>query len=333
MKGFVFEEDRIKKEIYRLDAKRVLLQLPEGLKPAAPRLAQTIAKTGATVIISADPCYGACDIAFPDAAVLGIDLIVHFGHARIAKHEKIPTIYVEARSNLSLITAVKKAIPLLKDRRTIGLALAVQHIHSLEQAHVTLVRAGKVVLIGDMGVLAYAGQVTGCDYSNVRSIAKDVEAFLFIGGGRFHAIGVALATGKLTIVADPYENQAYSVNDEAQKILKLRWNCVIEAKDAKTYGILIGLKPGQSHLEEALKIKSKIEEKGLTAYLLTAREITPEALMEFPAIEAYINTACPRISLDAPQKFGKPVLTIKEFGVVSGESSWENLLKEGLFEN
>ncbi len=33
MKGFDFEEERLKQEIAKLGAKRVLLQLPEGLKP------------------------------------------------------------------------------------------------------------------------------------------------------------------------------------------------------------------------------------------------------------------------------------------------------------
>jgi len=46
-----------------------------------------------------------------------------------------------------------------------------------------------------------------------------------------------------------------------------------------------------------------------------------------------VNTACPRISLEEPQKFSKPVLTVNEYMVAVGEGSWENLLKKGLFEN
>ena len=42
MKGFDFEEERIKQEITKLGAKRVLLQLPEGLKPEGPRLAKIV---------------------------------------------------------------------------------------------------------------------------------------------------------------------------------------------------------------------------------------------------------------------------------------------------
>ena len=333
MKGFDFEEERIKQEIAKLGAKRVLLQLPEGLKPEGPRLAKVIEGTGAVPIISADPCYGACDLATAEAERLGIDLIVHFGHAKLVKHEQVPTVYVETRATVTVDDAVEKSIPLLSKYDKIGLATTVQHVQALAHAREILVRTGKTVMIGDAGRMNYSGQVSGCDYSNVRSIANDVEVFLFIGGGRFHALGIALSTSKPTIIADPYEKRAYSIDEEAQKILKQRWACIEEAKHATTFGVLIGLKLGQKRLDDALKIKEMAEKNGKTAFLFAIREILPEALMEFPTVDAYVNTACPRISLDAPSKFLKPVLTVNEFMVVAGESSWEKLLKNGLFEN
>jgi 2-(3-amino-3-carboxypropyl)histidine synthase len=330
MKGFDFEEERIKKEITKLGANRVLLQLPEGLKPEGPRLAKIVEKNGALPIISADPCYGACDIAVNEAEKLGVDLILHFGHSKLAKHERIPTIYIEARATVAIDEAVEKSLQLLGNYTKIGLATTVQHLHALNLAREILIRAGKTVTIGDTGQMSYAGQVSGCNYSNVISIADEVEAFLFVGGGQFHALGVALSTFKPTFIADPYGNKAFSINDEAQKILRKRWTCIEEAQHSKTFGILIGLKTGQKHFNEALKIKELAEKNGKVAYLMTVKEITPESLMEFPSIDAYINTACPRVSLDAPEKFLKPVLTINEFKVVSGESSWENILRKGL---
>jgi 2-(3-amino-3-carboxypropyl)histidine synthase len=333
MKGFDFEEERIKQEITKLGAKRVLLQLPEGLKPEGPRLAKIIEKAGALPIVSADPCYGACDIATEEAELLGIDLIIHFGHAKLLKHERVPTVYVEATATVTVDEAVEQAIPLLSKWSKIGLATTVQHVQALNQAREILVRARKTVVIGDAGRINYSGQVSGCDYSNVKSIAGEVEAFLFIGGGQFHALGIALATSKPTVIADPYEKRAYSIDSEAQKILKQRWACIEETEHAKTFGVLIGLKLGQKRLDEALKIKETVEKNGKAAFLFAIREILPEALMGFPTIDAYVNTACPRISLDVSSKFPKPVLTVNEFMVVSGESSWENLLKKGLFEN
>jgi len=333
MKGFDFEEERIKQELSKLGAKRVLLQLPEGLKPEGPRLAAIVEKTGALPIVSADPCYGACDLAIDQASRLGVDMIIHFGHAKMVKHEPVPTVYIEARATLAVEGAVQQAIPLLKKWSRIGLATTVQHIQTIDQTRETLVRAGKTVVVGDAGQINYAGQVTGCNYANVKSVASEVDAFLFVGGGRFHALGVALATSKPTVIADPYENKSYSIAADAQKTLKQRWSSIEEATRAKVFGILVGLKPGQTHLETALRLKEAIEKTGKTAFLLAIGEATPEALLEFPTIEAYVNTACPRISLEAPSKFSKPVLTVNEFLVVSGENSWENLLKKGLFEN
>lgn len=333
MKGFDFEEERLKQEIARLGAKRVLLQLPEGLKPEAPRLAKIIEKTGALPIVSADPCYGACDLATSEAESLAVDLIIHFGHAKLLKHEKIPTLYLETRATLTVDSAVEASLALLTRYSKIGLATTVQHVQTLDAVREILVRAGKVVVIGDAGRISYPGQVVGCDFSNVKSVAQEVDAFLFVGGGKFHALGVALATSKPTIVADPYDKTAYSVDKEVQKILKQRWASIEEAGRAKIFGVLISLKPGQKHFDEAVKIKDTVEKMGKTAFLFATREILPETLMEFPTVDAYVNTACPRISLDDASKFRKPVLTVNEFMVVSGESSWENLLKKGLFEN
>ena len=307
--------------------------MPEGLKPEGTRLAKIIEKTGALPIISADPCYGACDLATAEAERLGIDLIVHFGHSKLMKHEQVPTVYVEARATVAVAEVLEKAVPLLSKYGKIGLATTVQHVQTLDEAREVLVRAGKTVVVGDTGRVNYSGQVIGCDYSNVRSVANGVDAFLFVGGGRFHALGIALSTSKPTVIADPYENRVYSINEEAQKVLKQRYACIEEAGHAKTFGVLIGLKLGQKRFEEALKIKEIAEKNGKAAFLFAVREISPEALMEFPSVDAYVNTACPRISLEAPAKFPKPVLTVNEFMVVAGETSWETLLKNGLFEN
>jgi len=333
MLGFDFEEERIKQEITKLGAKRVMLQLPEGLKPEAPKIARIVEKAGALPIISADPCYGACDMAVGEAEVLGVDLIVHFGHAKMGKHEQVPTIYVEARATVTVDYAVEQSLPLLTGYTIVGLTTSVQHLQALNQAREILTRAGKTVIVGDTGQIAYPGQVSGCNYANAKSIANEVDAFLFVGGGMFHALGIALNTSKPTIIADPYDNRAYTINAEAQKILKQRFTCIQEAKNAKKFGVFVGLKLGQKHLNNALKIKELAEKHGKVAFLLAAREINPETLLEFPSIDAYVNTACPRVSLEATGKFQKPVLTVNEFMVVCGEDSWENMLKKGLFEN
>lgn len=333
MKLFDLEEERVKREIQRLGAKSVLIQLPEGLKPEAPRLAKIIEKVGALPIISADPCYGACDLATVDAESLGAELLIHYGHSKMLRHERVPTIYVEARATVNVEEAVEKALPLLGKWRKIGLTTTVQHVQTIDNAKDVLLHAEKAVIVGDAGQLNYPGQVIGCNYSNATSIAKDVEAFLFVGGGRFHAIGVALSTSKPTIVADPYEKTAFSIDKEADKIVKQRWASIEEAKQAKNVAVLVGLKPGQKQLEKAIDLKRKLEEKDKSVCLFAVREVTPEVLMAFPAMDAYVNTACPRISLDDASKFKKPILTVNEALVVVDKLSWEDLCKKGWFES
>lgn len=331
MKVFDFEEERLRQEIARYEAKRVLIQLPDGLKGEGPRLAKIVEKAGAMPIVSADPCYGACDLATEDAESLDVDLIVHYGHAKLLKYEKVPTIYIEARAALSVAEVVEKALPLIEAWRKVGLATTVQHVQTLDEAKEILVRAGKTVMVGDAGRLNYPGQVVGCDYSNAKSIVDDVEGFLFIGGGRFHAIGLALSTSKPTVIADPFEKRACAITEEAERVQKQRWASIQEAQKARTFAVFVGLKPGQKKLEEALAIKEKLERSGKDAYLFAVKEITPEIVMNFPTVDAYVNTACPRVSLDAPSKFSKPIITLNEALVVVGELSWKELCKKGFF--
>ena len=328
---FDLEEKRLIEEISKRGAKRVLIQLPEGLKKEGPRLAAIAEKAGALAMVSADPCYGACDLATLDAKTLDADLIVHYGHSEMVEQQQVPTVYMEAKAKVSVREAVKRAIPLLKSWNKIGLITTVQHVQALDEARELLLEAGKTIAIGDAGHMKSPGQVTGCDYGNAKAVSKEIDAFLFVGGGRFHALGATLATAKPTIIADPFEKRAYSIEKEAQRILRQRWASISEAEKAKSFGVLVGLKTGQKRLEEALKIKEKVERSGRKATLLAVREITPEVLMQFPTIDAFVNTACPRVSLDETSKFLKPVLTSEEAFVLLGETDWEELCRRGLF--
>jgi len=330
---FNLEEKRLADEIRKHGAKRVLIQLPEGLKPNAPKIAAVVENAGAQAFISADPCYGACDLATYDVQQISADFIVHYGHTQMVKQAVVPVVYLEARANVNIEATVKKALPWLKPWKNIGLVTTVQHAHKLDVAKDVLVKANKTVMIGDARHLKYAGQVIGCDYSNAKAIESQVDAFLFVGGGRFHALGVSLATSKPTIVADPYEKRAYNIEAEAQKIRKQRMTQISEAKKAETFGVLIGLKHGQNRLQQAVEIKKKLEDKGKNAWLFVLKEIVPDALVQFPTVDAFVNTACPRLVLDDALMFKKPILTINETLYLIEEIDWETFHRKGCFGN
>src|SRR2546423_1527421 len=71
------ETDRLLDVIRGRNSKTVGLQFPVGLRTKAVELAQEIeTKAGVTCLVSADPSFGACDVA-----EMPVDLVVHLGHA------------------------------------------------------------------------------------------------------------------------------------------------------------------------------------------------------------------------------------------------------------
>ena len=76
-----------------------------------------------------------------------------------------------------------------------------------------------------------------------------------------------------------------------------------------------------------------MEESGRTAVLLAIKEVNPEIVLQFPSLNAFINTACPRIALDDSSKFLKPILTLNEALVMLEEVEWEVLYDKGWFQD
>lgn len=84
MADYNLKLSRVVAEIQKKNAKLVGLQLPEGLKKEAVKIAEEIeSKTGAKTVIFTDPCYGACDTREKEGEMLKLDLIIHFGHTTL----------------------------------------------------------------------------------------------------------------------------------------------------------------------------------------------------------------------------------------------------------
>ena len=70
------ELEKAVKEIENTNAKTVLIQLPDGLKPKATEIVDHLQKnTKAKIFIHLNSNFGACDIPQRD-----VDLLIHFGH-------------------------------------------------------------------------------------------------------------------------------------------------------------------------------------------------------------------------------------------------------------
>jgi len=327
---YEIEEDRIIDEARRRGSKRILLQMPEGLKPIGFELAKRIeTETDAEVFVSGDPCYGACDLALYPKKHVGADLLVHVGHAEIpGEFTEEDILYVEARTQAPVDQAMLSAIELLQTEHVIGLASNVQHIHQLEKAKALLESHGKEVLVGrPSGWLKYPGQVLGCDYGSVRAIAKETDAIVILSGGDFHAIGIPLATGKRTIVVDPYQGTARDMTEPCRKLLRKRWISITRFKESKKIGIIVGMKSSQMNISLARRLKRLLENAGYSAILLCVTEVIPETLESFLDLDAYVEISCPRISTDDQERYRKPMLNPEEVMIALGKKKWEDYTK------
>lgn len=78
---YKIDVDKIVEKVQKSGAKRVLLQLPDGLKPQAVKVASELKeKTEAEIIVWAGSNFGGCDIP-TYVEKEGIDLVVNIGHA------------------------------------------------------------------------------------------------------------------------------------------------------------------------------------------------------------------------------------------------------------
>lgn len=276
-----------------------ILQVPDGMKRKALKIADDLGD----VLIDCESCFGACDLAIQEAKVLGCDKIVHYGHSKVIDAD-MPVEYVELRQDYDPLPILKKHS--INERR-IGLVSTLQFLDSLEKARKYLEEKGKIIKIGKGKF--NAGQILGCDVSAAKAVEKDVEAFLYIGSGNFHPLGLAMQTEKPVYFLDVEKGEVTVVDKE--RFLKQKYAAIAIAKDAKTFGILVSVKPGQLNLKLAKEIKKKLEAKGKKAYMLVFNEIKPEKLMGLE-LDCYINTACPRIAIDNRTDFKKPILNPDE---------------------
>ncbi len=290
------------------------LQFPEGLKRQAVNISRIIQQhRRVEVLISGNPCFGACDI---DTQLIElIDVLFHFGHS--SQGSSIEVVYVEARSKIDVAPVVARTIKMLSGKR-IGIITTVQHVHKLQEIRGMLAAEGFECVVGRGDAhIAYPGQVLGCNFSAARA---DCDEYIYIGGGEFHPIGASIAVRKSIIIANPYNSSVYKINPEP--LIRRRYAMIAKAFDAASFGIIVSTKIGQQRLALARTLKRKIEEHNKNADLIIMDIVTPEQLLGFK-LDAFVNTACPRIAIDDVKRFNIPVLTPIELEILIGEREWE----------
>lgn len=309
-------------EIKRLKARMIALQVPEGLKKRAYQISGDLEnKTGAEVLVVAEPCFGACDV--PSSLFDMVDAVVNVGHSPIPsmKFSK-PVIFVPAKSRVPLADQLRKSVGLLQE--PVGVLATSQHLFELDDVIEGLESMGiKMKIAEGDSRLSHVGEVLGCNFTAATAIVKDVNSYLLIGSGTFHALGVHLATGKKVVVLDPNLEEPKEIDQIKDKILRQRHAVIERAERARSFGIIVGEKLGQRRIRRARELRKLLRWKKKDAALILMDKFDPDKLKSL-GFDAYVSTACPRIAIDDMAMYDRPLLTPQELEIVLGVRKWEN---------
>ena len=184
-------------------------------------------------------------------------------------------IYIEAQTKVDLKPILKKIkIP----EKNIGIITTVQFEHEVKK-------------IKDPRFI-FGGSILGCNIDNALNVADKVDAFLFIGSGNFHPLAIK-SLNKPIYIANPLTNKFGKISEkELERLEKQQKGRVLKTLNAKKLGIIVCTKPGQSLFHQAIKLQEKLKKE---SFLFICNDVDPMEFENFPDVDMWINTACPRI--------------------------------------
>ncbi len=191
----------------------------------------------------------------------------------------------------------------------IGLATTVQFLDFIGEIKQFLEDNGKTIFV-DKSRQKYEGQLLGCDVGGADKIKDNVDAFLYIGTGIFHPLGIALGIDKDVFCYDPL-NAVMSRIDmaEVEKYNTKRKGAYLKFLESTEIGILVSLKPGQNNFRKAIELKKRLKDKN--CYIFVSDTLDFNQIENFPFVQCWVNTACSRI-LDDYAKFPKPLVDLSD---------------------
>ncbi|MBP2624672.1 MAG: diphthamide biosynthesis enzyme Dph2 [Nitrosopumilaceae archaeon] len=303
----IIDDDKIFDTIKKYKPASVALNAPEGLIHKIQITAKNIMdEFNIPAYIIMDTTWGSCDLNMNSAKILSADLLFNIGHTINTDMPYNKVMMINAFDNITFDGVIMKCINILKNK-TVALSTNSQHLPQLNNVKKILRDNGINVKIGNGKGQLNDGQIFGCEFYPNTEIKNQIDANLFLGQSNFHAIGIALSTNKPTYVLDPYFNEVTEITDTAKKIQKRSILTIYKASMSNNFGIIVGLKDGQISKTMALKFKRELEKKGKSVQLFALTDITNERLKNIHGVDAFIQVACPRISMD--NHFDKPVLS------------------------
>jgi 2-(3-amino-3-carboxypropyl)histidine synthase len=329
----------IHKTVWRLLSDKievVSLQFPEGLLMYSCIIADILKRfCNVRTIIMGDVTYGACCIDDYTAVKLGAQMLIHYGHSCLVPINvtKIPTMYVFVEIYFDpshLVECVKRSF---QTDQKIFLMGTVQFLSSLHSARKSLEEAGYGSISIPQTRPLSQGETLGCTSPLLSSSSSssstadnkdcEKEALIFVADGRFHLESAMIRNPGLPAFRyDPYSKVMSSEGYDVAGMKSVRMNAIMQARDAKTFGIIFGTLGRQGNIDLFNRLRRLLASHNKKAIPFLMAEINPVKLRMIENVDAWVQVSCPRLSIDWGGGYDKPMLTAYELEVCLQETQW-----------
>ena len=320
--NYNFEIHKTVHRIRETKAKRVALQMPEGLLMFACAISDIIQKfTDADTVIMGDVTYGACCIDDHTAIALGADMLIHYGHSCLIPIDqtsgiKVLYIFVDIKiDSLHFVESVKLNFPVGKK---LALVSTIQFVATLHHVANELRELGYVVTVPQTKPLS-PGEILGCTAPRL----PEESSLVYLGDGRFHLEAAMIANPHVEAFKyDPYDKKFTQEFYDHEEMRRNRKIAIEKAKKAKRFGLILGTLGRQGSAKVLEHLQKRLKAHGKFTSIILLSEIFPSKLELFKDIDAFVQVACPRLSIDWGTAFVKPLLTPYELSVALGDVEW-----------
>jgi len=204
----------------------------------------------------------------------------------------------------------------------LALVCTIQFAASLNGAKNALIQEYPDILIPQARPLS-PGEVLGCTSPK---ILAERDALIYLGDGRFHLESIMISNPLLPAYRyDPY-SKVFSIEKyDTQQMHLIRREAAEKASKAKKFGIILGTLGRQGSPRILKHLEERFHEKNIDFIVVLLSEIFPSKLDLFADVDAWVQIACPRLSIDWGYAFNKPLLNPYEAEVAIRDIEWQEV--------
>ncbi|PRP85627.1 hypothetical protein PROFUN_06416 [Planoprotostelium fungivorum] len=297
---------------------RVALQFPEGLLMYSCIISDILERFAKVeTLIMGDVTYGACCVDDFSAAALGCDLLVHYGHSCLIPIDICNTsvLYVFVDIKFDLDHFVQTVKFNFKEGTKLILISTIQFAASLGLAKNMLLPTFPEIIVPQAKPLS-PGEI----------LVSWLISLRYLGDGRFHLESIMISNPELSAYRyDPYSKSFTIENYDFDQMYSIRRSAIERASKGKKYGIILGTLGRQGNPAIVKRLEEACHAAGKESIILLLSEIFPSKLDLMTQVDAWIQVACPRLSIDWGYAFERPLLNPYEAFVAMGQAEWQSV--------